>query len=168
MRPPLFPESPQSNRGVQDGTSTSMLVPGHEGIAVLPVVEETAEVFKRPVVTGKVRVSTRTTITDEAAEIALERSLVDVIRVPMGRVVEVAPKVRIEGDTTILPVLEERLVVVKQLVLVEEVRLRRRVVQDVAHTPVALRKQHVVVERLDPEGRSVDVNAGSKLPRQGT
>ena len=149
-------------RGVQDGTASSILVPRHEGMVVLPVVEETVEVSKRLAVVGRVQVSTRTSTADEMAEIDLERSLVEVVRVPVGRVVEVAPDVRIEGDTTIMPVLEERLVVVKQLVLVEEVHVRCRFVKDVVQTSVALRRQHVVVKRLDKEGRPVDVDTGSK------
>lgn len=130
---------------------------------VLPVQEESVAVSKRRVITGKVRVSTRTVTADETAEIALERSRVDVIRVPMERVVEVAPEMRVEGDTTIIPVIEERLVVMRQLVLIEEVRIRRRVVQDVARQRVTLRKQLVVVERLDPEGHAsgADPEAGS-------
>ncbi len=43
---------------------------------------------------------------------------------PVGRVVDEAPAARAEGDTTIIPVVEERLVVVKQLFLVEEIHVR--------------------------------------------
>jgi stress response protein YsnF len=47
----------------------------------------------------------------------------------MGRIVETAPEIRTEGDVTILPVVEEVLVVEKRLVLKEELHIRRRVRQ---------------------------------------
>jgi stress response protein YsnF len=47
----------------------------------------------------------------------------------MGRMVETAPEIRTESDVTILPVVEEVLVVEKRLVLKEELHIRRRVRQ---------------------------------------
>ena len=119
------------------------------------MLEETLSVSKRSVRTGSVRVSTRTETHEELAEAMLQHGVVDITRVPMDRVVDSAPSVRTEGDTTIVPVVEERLVVTKQLVLVEELHLRRRVKQEVTRTPVTLRRQHVEVERLDAEDRPV-------------
>lgn len=51
---------------------------------------------------------------------------VDVQRVAINQVVESVPDTRIEGDTTIIPVVEEILVVEKRLVLREEVRITKR------------------------------------------
>lgn len=121
----------------------------------LAVLEETPNVTKRAVKTGSVRVATRTEMHDEFAELMLSRSVVDVTRVKVDRIVDEAPQVRTEGDTTIVPVLEERLVVVKQLVLAEELHIRHRVEQAVERTPVTLRRQHATVERLDPDGRPI-------------
>ncbi|MCU0893405.1 MAG: YsnF/AvaK domain-containing protein [Rhodospirillales bacterium] len=55
---------------------------------------------------------------------------------------------RQEGDTTIIPVFEEVVVVEKRLKLVEEVRLTKR--QTIRHEPqtITLRRQEAVVERL--------------------
>jgi stress response protein YsnF len=50
-------------------------------------------------------------------------------RAAMGRMVETAPEIRTESDVTILPVVEEVLVVEKRLVLKEELHIRRRVRQ---------------------------------------
>ena len=52
---------------------------------------------------------------------------VEVTRVPIDKVVETAPEIRTDGDVTIVPVLEEVLVVEKRLVLKEELHIRRRV-----------------------------------------
>jgi stress response protein YsnF len=76
--------------------------------------------------------------------------------VPVDRVVETAPETRTEGDVTIVPVLEEVLVVEKRLVLKEELHIRRRVETETAEVPVTLRKQRAIVERLAPDTPSSD------------
>ena len=119
----------------------------------IQLLEETLHVSKRDAVTGTVRVSTRTETRDEVAEVALDRNVVDVTRVPVGRLVEAAPPVRTEGNLTVVPVLEERFVVVKQLYLAEELHIRHRVESTVEQVSVQLRRQTATVERVDAEGR---------------
>ena len=119
------------------------------------LVQEALDVSKREVMTGSVRVTTRTETTETTADITLDRTVADVTRVPVGRLVEEPPAVRTEGDTTIVPVFEERYVVVKQLYLTEELHIRHRVQPVVSHVPVQLRRQTAVVERLDADGHLV-------------
>lgn len=119
----------------------------------IQLLEEKLHVSKRDVVTGRVRVSTRTGMRDEVAEVALDRNVVDVERVPVGRLVDAPPPVRTEGDVTVVPVLEERFVVVKQLYLAEELHIRHRVESTVEQVSVQLRRQTATVERVDAEGR---------------
>ena len=64
-------------------------------------------------------------------------------------------KVRTEGNVTILPVVEEVLVVERRLLIKEELRLIRHATKEVIETPVTLRKQRAVVERLDSEGELI-------------
>jgi stress response protein YsnF len=116
----------------------------------LQVVEETLDVSKHRVVTGTVRVTTTTEVVEEVAQVDLDRYRVEVTRVPVGRVVEHAPLARSEGDTTIVPVLEERLVVVKQLFLKEELHIRHVVERETVREAIPLRRQRVTVERADP------------------
>jgi uncharacterized protein (TIGR02271 family) len=118
---------------------------------VIPLVEETMSIGKREVVTGHVRVRTVTDTVEELAHADVQREIVEVTRVPIDRMVETAPEIRTEGDVTILPVVEEVLVVEKRLVLKEEVHIRRRVTTETAEVPVTLRKQRVEVERIDPD-----------------
>ena len=115
----------------------------------LQVVEEKLDVAKHRIVTGTVRVSTTTEVVEEFAQIELDRYRVEVTRVPVGRVVDEAPLARSEGDTTIVPVLEERLVVVKQLFLKEELHIRHMIEREMVSEPVSLRRQRVTVERTD-------------------
>ncbi|RYB01743.1 YsnF/AvaK domain-containing protein [Lichenibacterium ramalinae] len=121
---------------------------------VLQVVEEHLKLDKRRTSVGRVRVHTRTETVDAVAEAELERYRVEVTRVPMDRIVDVVPEARAEGDTTIIPVVEERLVVVKQLVLVEELRIRHVRDREAVRQPVTLRRQRVVVERRDAIGQN--------------
>ena len=118
---------------------------------VIPLVEETATVGKRQVVTGRVRVQTVTDTIEEVAQANVQRESVEVTRVPIDRMVDTAPEVRTEGDVTILPVVEEVLVVEKRLLLKEELHIRRRVETETVEVPVTLRKQRAVVERETPD-----------------
>jgi stress response protein YsnF len=118
---------------------------------VIPLVEETATVEKREVVTGRVRVQTVTDTVEELAHADVQRESVEVTRVSVDRMVETAPEIRTEGDVTIVPVLEEVLVVEKRLLLKEELHIRRRVAAETVEVPVTLRKQRAVVERGAPD-----------------
>ena len=118
---------------------------------VVPLFEEEAHVDKRRVTTGKVRIRSVVEEVEEIAAATLEEDTVDVMRVPVDRVVDQVPAVRTEGDVTIVPILEEVLFVEKRLVLKEELHIRRRVSSDTVEVPVTLRKERAVVERVPLE-----------------
>lgn len=119
--------------------------------AKLQLVEETVSLEKEDFVTGRVRVSTATTLVDEVARATLSGEQVDVIRHRIDREISSVPMVRTEGDTTIIPVVEEIVVVEKRLVLVEEIHIRRTATSEDVEVPVTLRKQQAVIEQLNPE-----------------
>ncbi|MDB5301088.1 MAG: hypothetical protein JWO87_2751, partial [Phycisphaerales bacterium] len=64
--------------------------------------------------------------------------------------VEVVPEVRREGDTLIVPLVEEVLVVEKRLVLREEVRVTTRRSQTHQPQRVTLRSEEAEIERIAP------------------
>lgn len=117
----------------------------------LPVVEETVSVTKQKVRDGLVRVSTRTDTVKEIATAALQADKIEITRVPVDREVASAPSIRTEGDVTVIPVLEERVVVETRLFLVEEVHVRRVTSIEQVDVPLELRKQKLVVERATEE-----------------
>ncbi|XYD11947.1 YsnF/AvaK domain-containing protein (plasmid) [Methylobacterium sp. NMS12] len=135
----------------------------------IPVVEETARIEKRAVETGRVRVRTDTETHDQILRESLRSDSVAVTRVPVNRTLvegEAAPVARFEDGVTIIPVLEEILVVEKRLVLKEEVHIRQTSADEDVEVPVTLRRQHAVVERVSPDGHaSEQVNP---LPTQET
>lgn len=116
----------------------------------LVVIEETLTTAKQRVVTGRIRVNVQTSNVEEIARAELSGETVEVTRVPIGRLVDEAPLSRVEGDVTIIPILEEVLVVEKRLNLKEEVHIRRRTTVETVEAPVQLRRQRAVVERIDP------------------
>jgi stress response protein YsnF len=84
----------------------------------------------------------------------LLRDQLAVEHVPVGRVVAESdmPQMRYEGDTLVVPVFEEVLVVQKQLLLKEEVRITRHRTEVRIPETVLLRSEQVTAERFD-EGR---------------
>lgn len=116
--------------------------------AVIPVVEEVAYLDKTTVEAGKVRVSKRVHEREELIDVPLAQEEVVVKRVPIGEFVETAPEVRQEGDVTIFPVLREEVVVQKRLVLVEELHVRKQIVETRHEESVTLRSEEVDVRRV--------------------
>ncbi|MCJ2019541.1 YsnF/AvaK domain-containing protein [Methylobacterium sp. E-065] len=124
---------------------------------VLPLIEESARIDKRAVETGRVRVSTQTETVEQVLRESLRSDTVAVTRVPVNRTLadgETLPVIHEEGGVTIIPVLEEILVVEKRLVLKEEVHIRRSSADEDVEVPVTLRKQRAVVERVSPDGHA--------------
>jgi len=120
---------------------------------VIPVVEEQLEVARERVETGRVRISKSVESREVVVDDPLKRETVRVEHVPINQVVTGdVPQVREEGDVTVIPILEERIVTRTELVLVEEVRIHRD--HSEYHDPqrVTLRKEVVAVERFGEDG----------------
>jgi uncharacterized protein (TIGR02271 family) len=123
----------------------------------IPVVEEQMHVDKRWVETERgVRIRKTVTQQEQRIEQPLLREQLDVEHVPVGRLLTDAdvPQTRYEGDTLVVPVLEEVLVVQKQLRLKEEVRITRRQYQETVPHTEHVRVEQVTVEHFGNEGRA--------------
>lgn len=120
-----------------------------DGEVVVPVVAEEAEVNKRRVETGRVRVRKTVRTTEKVVDEPVVREEVEIERVPINRVIAEAVGPRQQGDTLIVPLLEEVLVVEKRLILKEEVRITRRRTEHRSSQPVTLRSEEATVERVD-------------------
>ena len=133
---------------------------GRAAGAVVPVVEEQLRVGRREVEAGRVRFTKRVLEDEVLVDDALVREEVEVVRVAVGRQVEAPPTAREVDGTLIIPVLEEVLVVEKRLVLVEELHVRKRRVEERRPQSFTLRKEEVVAERLGAHeangGRAAD------------
>lgn len=118
---------------------------GEETLAI-PVAEERVTISKRPV-EGRVRIRTVTEETPSTLVEDLHSEQVDIEYVPVERELDNFPGVRVEGDVTIIPIVEERLVVEKRLFLVEEVHVRRLTGVERIEQSVTLRRQRVEIDR---------------------
>lgn len=119
---------------------------------VVPVIEEMVEVRKQMVDTASVRIVKTVHEHEESVSEPLRREMVEVTRIPIDRVVNAASPPREEGNTTIIPIYEERLVVQKQLVLKEELHVtRQETVDREARSTVTLRREDVAIERRTPD-----------------
>jgi uncharacterized protein (TIGR02271 family) len=85
---------------------------------------------------------------EELVDEPLHDEEVQVERVQVNRVVDAAPAPRQDGDTMIIPVLKEVLVVEKRLLLKEEIHVTRRHVERREPQRFLLRREEVTVERL--------------------
>lgn len=112
----------------------------------IPIVEERARVEKRVVERNVVRIRTAFKESQDVVSDNLRHEEVDIRHVPVNREIDSIPSIHEEGDVIVIPVVEERAVLVKRLVLVEELHVQRRIVQQVAQLPVTLRSTEVFVE----------------------
>lgn len=121
---------------------------------VLPLHAEEIAVSLRRVDRAVVRVATVTHAREAIVDEQLTHERVEVKRIPVGRVIEVMPEVRQEGDLTIIPVVEEIVVVERRLILKEEVHLRKVRVTEQHLETVILREQDAVITRTEAGARS--------------
>jgi len=121
----------------------------------IPVIEEQLAVGTRVVETGR-GVRIHKTVSEQPVTIdeRLVRDAVDVRHVPVDRIValEEAPATRYEGDTLVVPVLEEVLVVERRLRIKEELHITRVRHEEHYRDTVPLKAERVEVERFDETG----------------
>jgi uncharacterized protein (TIGR02271 family) len=119
---------------------------------VVPILEERLGAEVRPVALGELRVHKRVE-TEEARvtqEVARDELIVE--RVPVNRPLEAPAASRVEGDWFVVPIMEEVLVVRKQLMLKEEVRIRRQPVTEPREVRETLRRERVELEDATRHG----------------
>jgi stress response protein YsnF len=136
------------------------------GEMVIPLAEEAVSVTKREVDTGRVQVALTTGIETVIARETLRGRRVEVERVPVGRTLaegEAGPVPHEEGDTLVVPIVEETAVVVKRLVVREEVRLRFVPTETPFEQAVDVRRQHATVQRVPPGTGPPTAQAGRDM-----
>ena len=118
----------------------------------IPVIEEQVQIDKKVVESGSVRITNVVSEQEVPVDIPLIQEEHDIQRIPVNQYVEtLPPPVRYEGDTMIIPVVREVLVVEKRLLLVEELHVTKSQVQKQETQYITLRKEEVIVERLAPD-----------------
>lgn len=121
---------------------------------VIPVIAEELIVRKRQVPTGGIRVHKIVHEHDEVVAVPLLKDRVDIRRVVINRDVDGPIPIRHDGETTIVPVVEEVLVIEKRLRLKEELHITRHTTEELSEERVTLQHEEAVIERLDPQGNA--------------
>lgn len=118
----------------------------------VPVFQENVQVEKRLVETGR-GVRIHKTVAEHPIHIdeSLLREGVDVTHVPVDRIVALdqAPQTRYEGDTLIVPILEEVLVVERRLRIKEELHITKTRREEHHIETILLKNEQVEVVRFD-------------------
>lgn len=112
---------------------------------------EDLHVARRIVDRGGVRIRVGVEERDESIDLLLREQSVEVTRVPVGRMVTTAPEQRQEGDTLVIPILEEVLVIERRLMLKEEIHVRRTERHRPVHETARVRVGVVQLESLPPQ-----------------
>jgi uncharacterized protein (TIGR02271 family) len=120
----------------------------------IPVHEEVLTPVTRDVHLGNVVIHKRVEEEPFETTVDLSRDEVLVEHVPVNREVEAAPEPRYEGDTLIIPVVEEVLVTEKRLVLREEVRVTRRRQTEQTQIHDVLRREVLDIQEQSAQGES--------------
>ena len=118
-----------------------------EEVAAIPLVEERVSIAKRQVESGRLRVRISVEEREERVPVELAHDEVEIQRIPKNLPLSELPGVRLEGSVTIIPVVEEVVVVEKRLVLVEEIHVRRTTGKATQEIPVSLRSESAAIER---------------------
>ena len=144
--------------------------PDKAGETVIPLLAEEIAVSKQVVETGRVQVARVTHEREQLIDELLAHATVEIDRIPIGRQVEAMPAIRDEGDTIVIPIVEEVLVVERRLLLKEEVRVRRVRSTERHQESVTIRHHEAVVTRLPVEppaaGEDPDASIKSQQSKQ--
>jgi uncharacterized protein (TIGR02271 family) len=132
---------------------------------VVPILQEELHIEKRQIETGRVRLTKAIHEREVVVEEPCIEEEVQIERLPVNRFVTEPITVRYEGDTMIIPVIEEVVVVETRLRLKEEVRVTKRQISTQQRQPVRLRTEEVHVERV-PSGGPVTPATGSDRPSE--
>ena len=159
------------DRGSQQEGGDEQAVKKTHGSETLPLLAEELSVSKETVETGRVRVARQTRKREALIDEDLARERVEIETVPIGTRIDTVPKTRQEGDTTIIPIVEEVLVVERGLVLKEEIRVKRVRTTERHKETVTLRYQEAVVSRYPAGTGQTDTGpaptSGREIPNGG-
>jgi uncharacterized protein (TIGR02271 family) len=127
-----------------------------ETTRVIPVIQEELVTGTRIVETGIIRIRKEIHEREETVDLPLMKEEIHVERVLVDQFVEEPPEVRHVGETLVVPVMEEVLVVEKRILLKEELHITK--VAKTYHNPkkVTLRSEEVRIEHEDINEQKAD------------
>jgi uncharacterized protein (TIGR02271 family) len=158
-----------------DVAGTASDVEEHEGVrdedrgadlggeARVPLLEEQVQFGTRVVDLGEIRVNKTVEEREEVRRGPLAREDVQIERIRVNRPVEAPEQRRQEGDWLVIPIMEEVFVVRKQLMVTEEIRIRKHLVTEEHEVRETLRREHASIE----DTRSAEAMPSSRRAATG-
>jgi uncharacterized protein (TIGR02271 family) len=141
---------PHSLRELQRRSGVTLV---EDETVTIPVIAESLRLTRALRETGRVRIHKQVQERQELVDLPLLRETAEVTRVPVNRRVDGPVPLRHDGDTTIIPILEEVLVVEKRWILREELHVRVHRAEHHEPRVVSLRSEQVTVENLPTPSR---------------
>jgi len=144
-----------ATENIEDSEKINLQVSGNSGqpsVMVIPIVQETVELDKQTIVTGKILISKKVTEHQTEVAIPLISETYEINRIPVNQVVLTQPEIRHEGNTMIVPVVKEVLVTEKRFEIVEELHITKRITEKTETQHVTLRQEEVQIERTSVTG----------------
>ncbi len=117
-----------------------------EGEIRIPLATERLNIGKQVVELGELRIHKRVEQIEEVQRVPVTHDELVVERIPMNQPLDAPRQPRTENDVLIIPVMKEVLVVQRQLVLVEEVRVSKRYVTEEHEVREPVRRERIELE----------------------
>ncbi len=119
------------------------------------LVQEEIRVHKEVIEKDTVRIIKKVHATQETVNTSVQTEEVQVEKIAVNKYVDSYPEVRYEGNTMIVPVVKEVVVVEKKLLLIEEVYITRHTVTSQEEQTLPLRREEIIVERLNTNNTKI-------------
>lgn len=114
---------------------------------VIPVIEEEVQVSSRRVERSTILINKEIRTEDVSIDIPEISEQYTIERIPKNELLDEKPQIRYEGDSIIIPVVRE--VVVKRILLTEEIRLTKNTSEVLRNETVTLRKEDVTIQKKE-------------------
>ncbi|WP_333855420.1 DUF2382 domain-containing protein [Leclercia sp.] len=115
------------------------------------LAEERVELSTKKVVDRRVRITRATRVDEKNITAELTQQNADIKRIAKNEVVEAQniPQIRQEGDVTIIPIIEERVEIIKHYVLTEEIHVIKKRSTERHQEIITLRSQEIIISTED-------------------
>lgn len=120
-------------------------------VRIMPVIREEVEVDRRRVKKASILIEKTINNEEVTVDIPLTEDHYDIEYIPVNQYVDKRPEIRQEGEATVIPVIKE--VMVKKLLLTEEIRITRKVKELNKTEKINLRKEEVKITRKENHQR---------------
>ena len=115
------------------------------------LAEERLELGTKKVVDRRVRITRATRVDEKNITAELTQENADIKRFAKNEVLEAQniPQIRQEGDVTIIPIIEERVEIIKHYVLIEEIHIIKKRSTERHQEIITLRSQEIIISTED-------------------